>query len=317
VGEDRLWRGVLFMLVASACAALLSILMAYARFLPPAVVASGHNILPVLLVAAFADRATWASVRSASLKPAFVRACCVAAGQILHVIALFDGHLAKIVLLHHISPLLIPLIAWVWLGERMRGLTALGLLLGFAGILVVVQPWHGAAIAFDVATVAALVSGSAAALSKMLLYDIARNYQQSARATFIQTFGMATLLLLPFAAYALFAGRDLPTHHGPTVEGVAAGGDVMIVLALAAFVAMAIVAVIDQLLTDRAYRLLPNAAIIGPFMYTSVVFSVLFDWLFLGRPPGLDLIAGAGLVIVGATLAVISTERSGRSDVEG
>lgn len=73
---------------------------------------------------------------------------------------------------------------------------------------------------------------------------------------------------------------------------------------------MAVVAVIDQLLTDRAYRLLPNAGIIGPFMYTSVVFSVLFDWLFLGRPPGVSLLVGAGLVVAGATLAVISTERS-------
>lgn len=312
MGEDKLWRGVLFMLIASACAALLSILTAYAKFLPPAVVASGHNVLPVLIVAAFADRSTWASILGASLKPAFVRACCVAGGQILHVIALFEGHLAKVVLLHHISPLLIPLIAWVWLGERMRGLTALGLLMGFAGIIVVVQPWNGAAIAFDAATIAALVSGAAAALSKMLLYDIARNYGQSARATFIQTFGMATLLSAPFAAYALFAQWEQPSPHAltATTEAVAINGDTLVILALAAFVAMAVVAVIDQLLTDRAYRLLPNAGIIGPFMYTSVVFSVLFDWLFLGRPPGVSLLVGAGLVVAGATLAVISTERS-------
>lgn len=52
-------------------------------------------------------------------------------------------------------------------------------------------------------------------------------------------------------------------------------------------------------------------------MYTSVAFSVLFDWLFLGRPPGLDLIAGASLVVAGATLAVLSTERSARRHIEG
>ena len=301
------------MLIASACAAMLSIFTAYAKFLPPAVVASAHNVLPVLIVAAFADRSVWASIFSRSLKPAFIRACCVAGGQVLHVIALFEGQLAKVVLLHHISPLLIPLIAWIWFGERMRGLTAIGLSLGFAGILVVIQPWRGASIAFDFPTIAALLSGFAAALSKMLLYDLARNYNQSARATFIQTFGMATLLSLPFAIHALLSGGDQPTHHSTAVS---IGGEPLIVVALAAFVAMAVVGVIDQLLTDRAYRLLPNAEIIGPFMYTSVAFSVLFDWVFLGKTSGPSLVAGAGLVVAGATLAVLSVERVAKGDPE-
>ncbi|MBS7544721.1 DMT family transporter [Ancylobacter oerskovii] len=303
------------MLIASACAALLSIFTAYAKFLPAAVVASGHNILPVLIVAAFASRSVWTSVFSPSWKPAFMRACCVAGGQILHVLALFEGHLAKVVLLHHISPLLIPLIAWIWFGERMRLMTAIGLLIGFAGILVVIHPWRGAVIAFDFATVAALLSGVAAALSKMLLYDIARNYDQSARATFIQTFGMATFLSLPFAVYALFAGGEPPLHHATPLPLAMSGpviGDRLTLAALAAFIAMAVVAVIDQLLTDRAYRLLPNAGIIGPFMYTSVAFSVLFDWWFFGRVPSADLLLGSALVIAGATLAVASVERSAR-----
>ncbi|WP_230362473.1 DMT family transporter [Ancylobacter sp. Lp-2] len=299
-----LWRGILFMLIASACASLLAILTAYTKFVPPAVVASAHIVLPVLIVALIADRSVWAGILAPSLRPALVRACFVAGGQILHVLALFEGQLAKVVLLHHISPLLFPLLAWAWLGERMGRLTVVGLLFGFTGLLIVLQPWEGASLALDFATIAALCSGVAATISKLLLYKIARTYDQSARTTFIQTFGLAAILSLPLAVYAILSpGETRVAHSAPEMSG-----EQLVIVVVAAFIAMAVVAIVDQLLTDRAYRLLPNAELIGPFMYMAVLFSMLFDWVFLDRVPGTPLIVGAGLVVVGATLAIKSAQ---------
>ena len=56
-----------------------------------------------------------------------------------------------------------------------------------------------------------------------------------------------------------------------------------------------------QLLMTRAYQLAP-AAQVGPFIYGSVAFAALFDWILFSRHPdglssiGTALVVGAGIL---------------------
>jgi len=60
---------------------------------------------------------------------------------------------------------------------------------------------------------------------------------------------------------------------------------------------------IAQLMMTRAYQLAP-AAQVGPFIYGSVAFAALFDWLIFSRhPDGLSTL-GTVLVIAAGILAL-------------
>ncbi|MBM7092956.1 EamA family transporter, partial [Streptomyces sp. S12] len=60
--------------------------------------------------------------------------------QVCFVFAATQGDLLQAVLLYNTGPLFIPLVAWLWLGERLRPATLAGLALGFLGVLAVLQP---------------------------------------------------------------------------------------------------------------------------------------------------------------------------------
>jgi drug/metabolite transporter (DMT)-like permease len=67
--------------------------------------------------------------------------------------------------------------------------------------------------------------------------------------------------------------------------------------------AMVAAGTIAQLMMTRAYQLAP-AAQVGPFIYGSVAFAALFDWLIFSRhPDGLSTL-GTALVIAAGILAL-------------
>jgi drug/metabolite transporter (DMT)-like permease len=73
-------------------------------------------------------------------------------------------------------------------------------------------------------------------------------------------------------------------------------------------IGMVLSGTLAQLLMTRAYQLAP-AAQVGPFIYGSVAFAALFDWLIFSRhPDGLSSL-GTALVIVAGIIAL----RGGRA----
>jgi drug/metabolite transporter (DMT)-like permease len=67
--------------------------------------------------------------------------------------------------------------------------------------------------------------------------------------------------------------------------------------------AMVAAGTMAQLLMTRAYQLAP-AAEVGPFIYGSVVFAAVFDWLIFSRRPDSLSTLGTAIVIVAGVLAL-------------
>jgi len=70
-------------------------------------------------------------------------------------------------------------------------------------------------------------------------------------------------------------------------------------------IALGVLATLAQILLTQAYAHAP-AAQVGPFIYTTVVFAGLMDWLFWGRLPDLPFAVGAALVCAAGILALRS-----------
>ncbi|ALN82654.1 eamA-like transporter family protein [Lysobacter antibioticus] len=280
---------------ASICLALLALLSRYTRGLPPELVTWLRFMIPGLCLVALARREDWRAVWSGADRPGWVRAVCVVISQGCFVLAAMRGDLLHAVLLYNTGPLFIPLIARVWLGERLRPAALTGLAIGFAGVLVVLQP---AARGLDSTALISLFGGFAMAASQVLFYRSAQ-HQPPFRNQF-KLYMQASMVGLPLAALGL---GHLPSQPFTTESTT------VLVLAL---LGMSLCSLGSQSLRDLAYRGMDNASTLAPLMYVAVPVSAALDWLLFAHAARLSTLAGAGLIVIGAVAALRSGARAKR-----
>lgn len=288
------------MAAASVSLALLALLSRYTRGLAPELVTWGRFILPALILTAFVRTADWRAAWSLADRPGWLRALCAVIAQACFVLAATQGDLLQAVLLYNTGPLFIPLIAWLWLGERLRAATLAGLGLAFAGVLAVLWPGAGGARAPDPLALIALTGGLSMALSQVLFYRSAQR-QPPLRNQF-KLYTQASLLSLPLAAFG--------AAHTPwaAVWSGSAGSEPVWVLALA-LLGMAACSLGNQSLRDLAYRGMDNASTLAPLMYVAVPVSAALDWLLFDRIAAPQALFGAALIVAGAVAALRSGGR--------
>ena len=190
--------------------------------------------------------------------------------------------LATAVTLNYTSPLFVALLLALWFREPVgRGLFG-AVALGFAGVVVLLQPtlrpeqWLGAA--------AGLGSGLVASLAYLNVRELGRLGEPETRT--VLWFSLVTSLFgLP---WAVFAGN----LHGLTLEGAA------ILLGVGGFGGCA------QLAMTRAYRY-GKTVVAANLSYSTVVFSSLFGVLLWDEAlPWTSLLAIAIIVASGVLVSV-------------
>lgn len=185
--------------------------------------------------------------------------------------------LADAVILNYTLPLWLPLFERIWLGEPLDPRLALPLGVGFVGILLILKP--GTTL-FAGAALWALVSALLAAVGNVGVRALTRTEP-------------AERIVFYFALIGTL-GSSLPlpwTWLTPTGS------------AWFALLAAGVFATAGQFSLTQAYASAP-AAQVGPFLYSSVVFSATFDWLLWRGTPDRWSLAGAALVVASAVLTL-------------
>jgi drug/metabolite transporter (DMT)-like permease len=174
------------------------------------------------------------------------------------------------------APLIVTALSRPLLGEPVGIRRWAGVLVGFAGVLIVIQPGTAR---FEWAMLLAL----AGTLSYSLLLMTARKFAASETAPAMVLFNM----LVPLA---------IATVITPAVWTVPAGWDWL------AFVGAGLLGGSAMIFLTLGYRLAP-AAVVAPFDYTALIWSVALGWLIWRDWPtpatwtGAALIVAAGLYI--------------------
>lgn len=185
--------------------------------------------------------------------------------------------LADAILLNYSTPLIMPIVERLWLGEPLPRRVWAPIGLGFLGIALVLKPGLGvfqpaAGVAF-----AAAIFGATAQVGVRRL----------------------TATEPPTRIVFYFAIISTAISTAPAVRAwTSPPAALWSVLA-----AMGVLATLGQMSLTRAYSHAP-AAQVGPFIYTSVVFAALLEWLLLGRAPDALSLAGAALVTAAGALAL-------------
>lgn len=210
--------------------------------------------------------------------------------------ALSSAGAGKIAVLTYTMPFWLLLLAWVFLGERLRGAQWLAVGLAFAGLVLVVSPWHIHGLLPSVLTVAGGLAWAASALVAKLVH---RRHE-------VDVLSLTTWQMV-FGALPLLAVAALTAHHGPdwTPAFVASlTYNVLLANALAWF-----------LWLYALRRLSAGPAGLGTLAIP--VIGVLAAWLQLGERPGAVEGAGMALIVGGLVLLVWRGIAQGRRQTAG
>jgi len=218
-----------------------------------------------------------------SLKPHFLWLMTIRTGLVL--VALTSAFYAFTVLplsevyaLLFITPLLITAWSVPLLGEHVGLPRWIAVVVGLAGVLVVLRP---GIVALELGHIAALTSSLAASLAIVIMRKIG-NHEHS-----------VVLMLYPALAAIIAMGAVLPSVFVPMDLGQ--------VGALAVVGGLFIGA---QLCVITAYRLAPSVALIAPVQYTQILWATLYGALFFNEFPDIWVAVGAGIIIASGLFVV-------------
>jgi drug/metabolite transporter (DMT)-like permease len=236
-----------------------------------------QNLICFLFMIPVAVRGGWSLLRTEKLGLHVLRAVSGTACWYLLFIAISSIPLANATLLTYTAPLWMPLIAWAVSRRRVAKATWFGAGLGFAGVILVLQPQ---ARSFNAGELCALAAAVLLAVAMMSVRWLGATEPVS-RILFYY-FLLSTVLSIPVA---VFDWQPVPADAWFWLTG----------LGLALFA--------SQILIVVAYRYAP-AEKVGPFIYSVIVFTALIDWLVWKHPPTLSMYLGMALVIGGGLIAV-------------
>jgi len=190
--------------------------------------------------------------------------------------------LAEALLLNYALPLFIPFFERVWLGAPVpRGIWK-PLSIGLLGLIFILKPGLG------VFRPAALIGLLGAVFAASAQVGVRRLSLTESVTKIVFYFAVSSTLIA--LGPALFDWVTPGVSLAPLVLLMAACGT------------------LAQLAMTRAYQLAP-AARVGPFIYGSVAFAALFDWLLFGRRLDAPAALGTALVVVAGVIAL----RNGRA----
>jgi drug/metabolite transporter (DMT)-like permease len=201
----------------------------------------------------------------------------------LVMVALHSGGAGKVAVLCYTMPFWLLLLAWAFLGERLRGAQWLAVSLAFAGLVLVVSPWQIQGLTSSVLTIA---GGFAWAASAVVVKLMQRRHRVDVLSltTWQMTIGAVPLILIAVLTYS--GGPDW-------TAGFVWGLAYTVILANA----------VAWVLWLYALRTL-SAGAAGLGTLAIPVVGVLAAWLQLGEVP--TLVEGIGMILIVGALAILA-----------
>ena len=252
---------------------------------------SAFAVLPVVVIYAFRGELS-SAVRTSRPLGQLGRGLLSVGGMFTNFSALTRLPLADATAISFASPLITVALAAVILKERVRIYRWSAVLVGFAGVIVMLVPhfdvgYYAAAGATTAATIGSLLALISAFCNAGTVIQTRRLTQSETTPSIVFYFSLvcaiAGAVTLPFA------------WHTPT------GSE------LVALIALGVLGGIAHIFLTESYRF-ATASVVAPFDYTSMLWALMLGyWLFGELPSALVYVGGA--IVAGAGLFVIWRER--------
>jgi drug/metabolite transporter (DMT)-like permease len=204
-----------------------------------------------------------------------MRGCTGMAASFASMLAFSMMPMADVYAFLFATPLLVTALSVPLLGERVGWRRWSAIAVGFAGVMIMLQPGHDATSvgATGIGAVAALAAAFSASLSVILVRKLSATDSTGSIALYANV-----VVALGMGAWALQDYRPMPNED----------------LALAASAGVAGGCALLALI--GAYRR-AAAAIVAPFQYSQMIWGVIFGYWMFGDAPSASALAGGAIVI--------------------
>ncbi|KAF0809518.1 hypothetical protein A167_01801 [Alcanivorax sp. S71-1-4] len=271
--QNQLGRGALLLIFSELLLAIMAAMVKHvSQDLPPEVVTFFRNLLGLAVLLPFLlQRGGLHAMATRRLGGHLIRAAAGLAAMYCYFYTIAHIPLAEAVLVKMTTPFLMPLIAWLWLGDRIGPRTLLAIMLGFVGVSFVLRPVPGH---FDPVHLVALAGAALMSVAMVGIRSIS-DTEPPRRTVF--WFGVFSSLI---SAVPLLWVRPLPgPEHWPWL------------------VAIGVVATAAQITMTTAYKL-ASPGRIGIYNYTSVVWAALLGLVFWAEALHWSTLVGTALIFI-------------------
>lgn len=275
---ENLGLGAVLTTAAFFCVALVGTLAKVSgQYTSTGVLLLSQNAICLVFLLPVAVKGGWRSLRTSRIGLHLLRAGAGTACWYALFFAIERIPLANATLLTYSAPLWMPLIAWAVTRQRVAAATWIGAGLGFAGVVLVLQPQgHD----LRIGELSALAGALTLAVAMMTVRWLGAT--EPVTRILVYYFGLSTLLSMPIA---VADWAPVPLSVWPWLTG------------------LGFAQLFSQILIVVAYRY-ASAEKLGPFIYTVIVFTAVIDWAVWDHAPTLSTYLGMILVIGGGVMAM-------------
>jgi drug/metabolite transporter (DMT)-like permease len=197
----------------------------------------------------------------------------------LFFLSLLYISLTNAIVLRSTTPFWIPLILFVWRGDRISKALWISIFIGFIGVILIIKPAISGYL--NLGTLYALLSGFFMGISALAIRRLSAS--EPAQRTLFYYCLIATIVSAPFA-----------------LSDWQSMSKVIWLLLIAIGILMYIV----QYTLIKAFQF-AKASVLAPMSYSAIVFSGLFDWGIWGKTPDLYEYIGIFIIILSGIVTII------------
>ena len=240
-----------------------------------------------------------ATLRTSALKLQLARGLAMFLAYIFFYMALATLPFSLHIALFFSSPLFITILSAPLLGEQVGWRCWLAVLVGFGGVLVIVDP---RGVSFEPATLFTLASALMYALS------IIATRKLDDRASSITVYTALVYLAGASLLSPIFANIDMSSAH-PTIAFLTMAWptpllkDILLILLISIFWGTGMV------MLSSAYSK-TAVATLAPFEYFTIFYGILFGYMIWGEIPSLIMIIGVALIVSSGLFIIYRENRA-------
>lgn len=245
-------------------------------------------IVPAAILLMFVFRQNLRLPERKLLQPLWIRAVCIGLCQMCFIYSLTHLSLVESVVLFSTGPMFIPLLEKLIFSVKVSGLNMVGLLMTFAGVLLLAGDVSGVHLSSEL--LIGLAAGMFNAGSQLALYRASKTNLDAFEINF-WTFLFASLVLAPFLMLSV-------GHQVELVDTSAISSGLLVVT----MIVLALLIINTQVFRSKAYRIAQSNSQLAPLIYTNLLFTALWQVMFYqesyqsGQLLGLILIVVANIV---------------------
>jgi drug/metabolite transporter (DMT)-like permease len=206
--------------------------------------------------------------------------------------------LADATALYFTVPLFVVVMAGPYLGEHSNWKVWSAVLIGLAGVIIVLRPGYGV---FEPAALLSLLAGLTYAFSQLM----ARKVGTQASGPVLSFYQNFVFFLAAVSLALLFQFANLPVPQHPSLKFLMRPWVYPTLFDALLMCACGFIAAAGTVLLANGYRY-AAANIAASFEYTGLIWLTLWGWLIFNETPKLTTIAGATLIVTAGLIALLA-----------